>query len=238
MERIRTGKLFRGHQRTGTLQQTRSMKEERNRKRAQLAVVLGLAALALAAMAFGIGSGLHVREIENLVRGMGIWGVAASVGLMVLHSFLPFPAEMLALANGMVYGLFWGTVITWSGAMLGATVAFAIARAAGRPLVERMVGAAQLASFDRRFERFGVPLLLLSRLLPVISFNLVNYAAGLTRISLWTFLWTTGLGILGPTIGMVALGDNLERIELWMWAALLLAMALLVPFWRWTRRQL
>ena len=40
--------------------------------------------------------------------------------LMVLHSFVPFPAEFVAMANGMLYGPIWGTVITWSGAMLGA----------------------------------------------------------------------------------------------------------------------
>ncbi|MEE8392980.1 MAG: redoxin family protein, partial [Rhodospirillales bacterium] len=46
---------------------------------------------------------------------MGAWGVGASIGIMVLHSFVPFPAELVAFANGMIYGPFWGTVITWTG---------------------------------------------------------------------------------------------------------------------------
>jgi len=58
---------------------------------------------------------------------------------MIVHSFVPFPAEFVALANGMVYGPLWGTVITWVGAMLGASIAFWLARRLGRPFVERMV---------------------------------------------------------------------------------------------------
>jgi uncharacterized membrane protein YdjX (TVP38/TMEM64 family) len=77
----------------------------------------------------------------ELIRGWGAWGVAGSLGLMVLHSFVPFPAECLALANGMVFGLFWGTLITWTGAMLGAWLAFGVARVLGRPFVSRVVPA-------------------------------------------------------------------------------------------------
>ena len=54
---------------------------------------------------------------------------------MVLHSFVPFPAEVVAMANGMLYGPLWGTLITWVGAMLGAYLAFGLARWLGRPFV-------------------------------------------------------------------------------------------------------
>src|SRR3546814_6042815 len=66
----------------------------------------------------------------------------------------------------------------------------------------------------------------LARFLPVISFNLVNYAAGLTRISWWTFGWTTGLGILPMTILMAAMGDQAGRMP-WHWWLALLAAAVL-----------
>ena len=77
--------------------------------------------------------------LETVIRSWGAWGVMASIGSMVLHSFVPFPAEFLAIANGMVYGPVWGTVITWTGAMLGAFAAFGLTRAFGRPLVELVV---------------------------------------------------------------------------------------------------
>ncbi|MCH9013165.1 MAG: hypothetical protein IIA68_08905, partial [Proteobacteria bacterium] len=62
----------------------------------------------LAALSLGWDPGFTVQDIEDTIVSWGPWGVAASVGLMVLHSFIPFPAEFLAIANGMIYGPFWG----------------------------------------------------------------------------------------------------------------------------------
>jgi uncharacterized membrane protein YdjX (TVP38/TMEM64 family) len=146
--------------------------------------------------------------------------VAASIGLMIAHSFLPFPAEIIALANGMVYGPLWGAVITWIGAMLGASIAFGLVRALGRPFVMRLLSErrqAELAAWSRR--RGGLALLI-ARLIPVIAFNLINYAAALTHISWWTFLWATGLGILPLTIVLAVLGDNVLELPMWFWLAL------------------
>jgi uncharacterized membrane protein YdjX (TVP38/TMEM64 family) len=63
----------------------------------------------------------------------------------------------------------------------------------------------------------GAAVLLISRLIPVIAFNLINYAAGLAGISWWTFLWTTGLGILPLTALFTIMGDRLLTLPPWMW---------------------
>ncbi len=155
-----------------------------------------------------------------LIRSWGAWGVLGSIGLMVAHSFLPFPAEIVTIANGMVYGPVWGTVITWVGAMLGASVAFGLVRLLGRPFVQRLLPSRhqhQLAVWSR--ERGGVSLLI-GRLIPLIAFNLINYAAALTEISWWTFLWATGIGILPLTILLNVLGDQMLTVPLWAWLLL------------------
>ncbi|MDX1592652.1 MAG: TVP38/TMEM64 family protein [Gammaproteobacteria bacterium] len=175
--------------------------------------------------------------LVDLIRGWGTWGVAGSVGLMVLHSFVPFPAECLAIANGMVFGFLWGTVITWSGAMLGAWLAFGLARALGRPFVDRMVPARHLARIDTWSGRHGWSALLAARLMPVIAFNLINYAAGLVRVSWWTFTWTTALGILPLTLLMVLLGERMAELPAWAWGALILGAVLVwLGLHRWRRR--
>ena len=87
-----------------------------------LTLVGVLVVVFLAALSLGWSPGFTVQDIEDTIVSWGPWGVAASMGLMVVHSFLPFPAEFLAIANGMVYGPVWGVVITWSGAMLGAFI--------------------------------------------------------------------------------------------------------------------
>lgn len=182
-------------------------------------VVVAVAAIA-AGFVFEWSIDFSSDEIEDIIRSWGMWGVAGSIGLMVLHSFVPFPAEIVAIANGMIYGPFWGVVITWIGAMLGAFLAFGLARAFGRPFVERMVARKRWQLFDDWTAERGGRIVLLSRLCPVIAFNLVNYAAGLARISWWTFFWATGIGILPLTILMVVMGDQIGVLPWWVWLVL------------------
>ncbi len=89
---------------------------------AVVALVAGGVLVAIVELGWGAEGGVEVSAaaVERLILSWGAWGVAASIVLMILHSFVPFPAEFVALANGMAYGALWGAVITWSGAMLGA----------------------------------------------------------------------------------------------------------------------
>lgn len=152
---------------------------------------------------------LSAEAIADAIRSWGAWAMVGSMLLMVAHSFVPFPSELIAIANGMVFGLVMGTIITWIGAMLGAILAFALARSFGRRFVEAVLPVRYTATIDRWTEDQGVPILLVSRFLPVVSFNLINYAAGLTSVSWWTFLWTTGLGIAPLTFLMVFIGEEM-----------------------------
>ena len=203
------------------------------------AALLAMIVIAGLALALWATPGLpdlepSVRAVEDLIRSWGAWGVAASILLMVVHSFVPFPAEVVAMANGMLYGPVRGTAITWTGAMLGAWLAFGLARRLGRPFVQSVVAERHHRTLERFAAHEGGGLLLLSRFVPVISFNLINYAAGLTAISWWTFTWATGLGILPPTVLMVAFGDALERLHWTLW--LLLAVVCLASG-LWLRRR-
>jgi uncharacterized membrane protein YdjX (TVP38/TMEM64 family) len=166
---------------------------------------------------------LSLSHILQFMKSSGYWGIGISLGLMVVHSFVPFPAEFVAIANGMVFGSVWGTVITWAGAMLGACLAFGLVRRYGRPFVNRMLTRKKARVVDAWLARHGTETLLVSRFIPVISFNLINYAAGLTRISWWTFVWTTGAGILPMTVLMVVMGGKIHTLPWYLWALLLLA---------------
>ncbi len=195
-----------------------------------LLLILGVSAWWLLAPPSGISLDMTIEGTVQLIRSWGGWGVALSIALMVIHSFVPFPAEILACANGMVYGPLWGTVVTWVGAMLGASLTFGLMRALGQPFVHRMLDEAKrerLALWSR--DRGGVALLT-ARLIPVIAFNLINYAAALTNISWWTFLWATGIGILPLTALSAILGDRMLTMPLWGWL-LLSALVLLTWFW-------
>jgi uncharacterized membrane protein YdjX (TVP38/TMEM64 family) len=168
-----------------------------------------------------------VPEIMEFVKSWGYWGVLASLAMMILHSFLPFPAEFVAIANGAVFGPAWGTVITWAGAMLGAFLALFLARQYGQPFVRRVLSKRKAQNLERWVARHGLGTLFISRFIPIISFNLINYAAGLTKITWWTFGWTTGVGILPMTILMVVMGDQIHRLPLYLWVLLILGRGLL-----------
>lgn len=201
-----------------------------------LLVVAGIAVFGGYFLEFEAGE--WIREIEDTIAAWGPWGVVVSMGIMMLHSFVPFPAEFLAIANGMLYGPVLGTVITWSGAMLGALVAFGLSRLLGRPFVATMVARRHTAWIDSWSGEGAVHWIFLARFVPVIAFNLVNYAAGLTRISWWTFTWTTALGILPLTALMVTMGASIHHLD-WQWWLVLIAGGSLASLFlrRWLQAQ-
>ena len=129
------------------------------------AVLLG-AALGFSAFVLEWSFDLSAQAFEESIQSWGAWGVLASIGLMILHSFVPFPAEFVAIANGMVYGAVWGTVITWAGAMLGAFLAFGLARTLGRPFVEMVVAKSKWHILDEWAATRGGQLVFISRLIP------------------------------------------------------------------------
>ncbi len=192
-------------------------------------LVIALGVLAWWSNAIGITP--TAAGIKAEIQSWGNWAVAGSIALMVAHSLVPFPAELITFANGMLFGPVWGVVITWSGAMLGAALAFALARWLGRPFVDALMNERHRTAMDRWMRRQGVGVLLLSRLMPLISFNVINYAAGLTPISWWTFLWTTGIGILPITTLLVVTGDQIWNDGGYAWIYLIAVAAAGMLLW-------
>jgi len=176
-------------------------------------VVLGFA-LAWTEM----GGTLDPDALGARIKALGEWGQVAVVALMVVHCFVPFPAEILALCAGAVYGPVHGTALVWTGAMIGAALSFGLARWLGQPFVHALLGPRGRARLEGWSADQGAVTLLTARFIPVIAFNLINYAAGLTRVGWGTFLWTTGIGILPLTALMVWMGAHMVTLT---WPALL-----------------
>lgn len=164
---------------------------------------------------------LSGESIADYVKSLGMWGHLAIVVLMIVHSFLPFPAELVAIAAGICFGVVVGVTAVWIGAMIGALLAFGLARVFGRPLVEQLLSRRHSKVLLNWSQSRSVTALIVVRLIPVIAFNLVNYAAGLTRVGWWTFIWTTALGILPMTILMVAMGEQMRDPALKDWMFLI-----------------
>jgi len=166
--------------------------------------------------------------LRTLMARAGFWAPLASVGLMTAHSFVPFPAEVIAVANGIVFGPWLGVLITWLGAMLGAVASYELARGLGPLAKQRFVPGRYRSRLDRFALNISVGSLLAARLLPIVSFNLVNYGAGLAGVPRLTFLWTTGLGILPLTVLSVLLGSHALDLPFYIWIVVGIVLALLL----------
>ena len=204
-----------------------------------LAVVVTGVIIVLALMVMtDVADYFNLQIIEDTIISWGPYGVVLSIALMVLHTFVPFPAEILAIANGMVYGPFWGIVITWVGAMLGAGLAFALSRTLGRPFVEQWVSHRDAKILDRLLQTDATYVVLIARFIPVIAFNLVNFVAGLLHISWCRFLVATAVGILPVTILAVLVGDSLNELSWEISIAIVVLLLLTIPLIRVIRNRL
>ncbi|MBI2862990.1 MAG: TVP38/TMEM64 family protein [Chloroflexi bacterium] len=150
-----------------------------------------------------------VGELKEYLLAFGFWAPVVSAAIMLVHSIVPFPAVVLTLTNGLLFGAVWGTALSWSTAMVGAAICYFIAKALGRPVVERIVGTKGLKVSDDFFDRYGTHAVLITRLIPVVSFDLISYAAGLTKIGFVEFMVATGIGQLPATVVYSILGENL-----------------------------
>lgn len=139
--------------------------------------------------------------VREFVESYGAYAAAVSFALMILQSVAaPLPAFLLTFANANLFGWWQGAVLSWSSAMAGAAVCFYIARILGRDVAEKLTSKAGLKQIDVFFEKHGRLSILIARLLPFISFDIVSYAAGLTSMSFWSFFIATGIGQLPATI--------------------------------------
>ena len=134
-------------------------------------------------------------------KGGGASLPAGSRSGMILQSVAaPLPAFLLTFANANLFGWWQGAILSWTSAMAGAAVCFYIARILGRDAAEKLTSKAGLEQIDGFFEKYGKNTILICRLLPFVSFDLVSYAAGLTSMSFWSFFIATGIGQLPATL--------------------------------------
>jgi len=136
-------------------------------------------------------SHLDVARLEMLVARAGLWGPVVIVMFMTLAVVAsPIPSAPIALAAGAAYGHVWGTVQVVIGAELGALIAFGLARVLGHDVLRRVFGdrvdAGLLGS-----QAALTATVFASRLMPFVSFDMISYAAGLSRLHTWRFALAT-----------------------------------------------
>ncbi len=167
-----------------------------------------------------------------LAEDRGAFAPVILVGAMILAVIVgPIPTVPISIASGLLFGPVAGFAYAWAGAMIGAGASFWLARLAGRPLIERLAGS-HVAFCPYCSDRLLFWIVFGCRLLPVISFALVSYGAGLTAMTTRAFLIATGLGMIPMTALYIAVGTSLAIDPVWaaVGGAIAVAFVLAAPW--------
>ena len=200
----------------------------KHKKTAVLLVLL----IALAALTWKLSTWLTPQQLQQALQQTGGWAPVLYIGLFVLLPAFFFPVAVLALAGGLLFGLWWGSVYTFIGAVLNCAMMFLLARYVGRSQVQRLVEQKLSPQWQRRLQmadgKEGFLLLIILRLIPAVPYNLINYTFGLTGISFSSYLLASAIGIIPGTFAFINIGDKtLEAGSPSFWIAIGLLVLLL-----------
>ena len=173
----------------------------------KLAAVAVAAVAVLAAARYFNAQELLTRALE-WIEAQGAGGGVVFVGLYVLACVFFIPGSVLTLGAGAVYGVVQGSLLVSVASTLGATAAFLVGRYLARDWVARKIeGNEKFRAIDEGVAREGWKIVGLTRLSPVFPFNLLNYAYGLTRVTLRDYLLASWIGMMPGTLLYVYLGS-------------------------------
>ena len=153
-------------------------------------------------------------EVREEADGLGPAGPLLILALILIHAVVFYPAEIVDAAAGFDYGFFPALALVMVGWLLSGFLCWAVGRSVARPLLDRWLGPRRLERTEAMIERGGATLLIAVRLLPIVPFSIVSYAAGAARVPLGRFLWTTAIGYLPITALSVYFGTRLEGLSL------------------------
>lgn len=169
-------------------------------------LIAAFAALLALAKTYNVQEGL--RQALAWIQGLGPWGPAAFILLYILACVLFIPGFILTLGAGFLFGVVWGSVYVSLASTLGASCAFLIGRHLARDWVSRKIeGNPSFKAIDEAVAREGWKIVGLTRLSPVFPFNLLNYAYGITKVSLKDYFFASWLGMLPGTVMYVYIGS-------------------------------
>ncbi len=162
--------------------------------------------VAIVAVLRFLPAGIWFRRFQLYVHDLGAIGYVVYT-LVYAVAGLFFPASILTIGAGALFGVVAGSIVVAIGATLAATIAFVLARTVLRKRVERLAEEnSKFRAVDEAIAREGAKIVVLVRLSALFPFLFINYAFGLTGIRLVPYVLATFLGILPLTVAFVYLG--------------------------------
>jgi uncharacterized membrane protein YdjX (TVP38/TMEM64 family) len=161
---------------------------------------------------FALGRYVNAQELLRSalewIRQLGAVGPLMFVGMYILATVLFLPGLILTLGAGALFGVIEGAILVSISATLGATCAFLVGRHLARAWVERSIqGTPKFRAIDEAVAREGWKIVGLTRLSPIFPFNLLNYAYGITKVSLRDYFFASWIGMIPGTVMYVYVGS-------------------------------
>ncbi len=155
-----------------------------------------------------------LRNALEWIDSLGAIGAIAFIAIYIIATVAFFPGSILTLGAGVVFGVVLGSLYVFIGAIIGATAAFLVGRYLARGWVAKKIAANhKFQAIDRAVAKEGLKIVLLTRLSPIFPFNLLNYAFGITGVSIKDYV-IGSLGMIPGTIMYVYLGSLAGNIAL------------------------
>ncbi|MGB3511954.1 MAG: TVP38/TMEM64 family protein [Microcoleaceae cyanobacterium] len=151
--------------------------------------------------------GLTPEQIQTWLDQAGIWAPIIYIIIYIVATILVLPSTALNLTGGAIFGPWIGTLWTSLAAIIAATVAFYYSRTIGREWISQKL-AGRWQAMDAEMRQGGLFYMFAIRLLPIIPYGLVNFAAGLTSVSFKDYLLGTILGTVPGVLPFVMLGSS------------------------------
>jgi len=175
-------------------------------------IVLTLFCIIATALGMYLLGGIKPEQLQSWLHQMGIWAPIIYVLLYVVGTLLILPSTPLNLTGGALFGIGWGTFWTTVAALIAAVVAFAFTRTLGRSYVaEKFAG--KWEAIDAEMRQGGLFYMCAIRLLPIIPYGIVNFAAGLTAIRFRDYILGTAIGTVPGILPFVMMGSGLQALR-------------------------
>ena len=190
-------------------------------------IVLILSVILVLSIAFDLKEIFKIDYIENWLTGFGYLAPLIYIALMAMAIVIfPIPSVPLDIAAGMIFGPILGTAYSVIGATIGALLSFVISRYLGRELVAKIFRS-HIQLCPNCSDRLLFKVIFISRLIPVVSFDIISYGAGLTKMSLRSFGIATFFGMIPLTFIYTYYGSI---IAIHHWLGMALGLLLVVFF--------
>ena len=155
-----------------------------------------------------------LQQALEWIESLGSIGAIAFIGIYILATVAFLPAFILTLGAGVLFGVWWGSVYVFIGATLGAIAAFLVGRYLVRDWVaKKIAGNDKFRAIDRAVGKEGLKIVLLTRLSPIFPFNLLNYAFGVTGVSIQDYI-IGSIGMIPGTMMYVYIGSLAGSVAL------------------------